>query len=136
MTAEQKEILSDLVRKNRYMQSIGIELLELKEGYARGRLPFSEDIVNPYGSMHGGVLYSLADTIAGLAACTCGRYSSTIDGGLHYLRPAMGTAYVYCEAHVLRQGRQIAVYRAELLDDRGVLLDTGEFTYFMLEEEV
>ncbi|MDE5820243.1 MAG: PaaI family thioesterase [Lachnospiraceae bacterium] len=131
-----KQELKKLVTHNIYAEAMGIELLELRQGYARGRMPYRLENANPYGSLHGGALYSLADIICGLAACTYGYYSSTIEGSMHYVRPALNTRYVICEAHELRQGRQVSVYEARLTNDEGLLLDTAEFSFYMLEKEV
>lgn len=131
-----KQELKKLVTHNIYAEELGIELLTLRQGYARGRMPYRLESANPYGSLHGGVLYSLADIICGLAACTYGQYSSTIEGSMHYVRPALNTRYVICEARELRQGRQVSVYYAELTNDEGLLLDTAEFSFYMLDQEV
>ncbi len=131
-----KQELKKIVTHNIYAEGLGIELLELRQGYARARMPYRLENANPYGSLHGGVLYSLADIICGLAACTYGQYSSTIGGTMHYVRPALNTRYVICEARELRQGRHVSVYQAELTNDEGLLLDMAEFSFYMLEQEV
>lgn len=136
MDDEQKKKLERIITQNAYASHLGIELMELDPGYAKARMRYSIELVNPYGSVHGGVLYSLADIIAGLAACTYGNYSSTIDGTMNFVRPAMNTGYIYCEAFEVRQGRRVSVYRVELRNDEGLLLDTGSFSFYMLEQRV
>ena len=133
MDQTRREKLEKLVEQNEYMKYLGMELLELDLGYAKARIPYSHKLLNPYGYLHGGVLYSLADILAGLAACTYGGDSVTIDGSMNYARPAMNTKYITCEAHEVRQGKHVAVYRVELFNDERLLLDTGTFSFFMME---
>ena len=60
--------LNRLLEKNPFAQLLGMELLEVREGYAYGRMRMDEHFTNIYGGMHGGCSYALADTLAGLAA--------------------------------------------------------------------
>ncbi len=136
MDQKQKENLEKIIEQNEYIKYLGIELMELEHGYAKARIPYSHKLLNPYGYLHGGVLYSLADIVAGLAACTYGAYSTTIDGSMNYVRPAMNSKYITCEAHEVRQGKRVAVYRVELFNDEKLLLDTGTFTFYMMDENV
>jgi len=46
----------------------GIEVLGYGEGWARAQLTVREDMVNGHGICHGGVIFSLADTVF---ACAC-----------------------------------------------------------------
>lgn len=136
MDERQRAKITETLVQNEYVKYLGLELLELGQGYAKARMPYSDKLVNPYGSVHGGVLYSFADIVAGTAACTYGNYSSTIDGSMNFVRPAMNTRYVTCEAFEVRQGRQVSVYRAELFNDDGLLMETGTFTFYMMEQTV
>ena len=92
------------------------------------------DTVN--GAMHGGSLYSMADTIGGVAACMSGFYVVTVSGSMNYLKPAVNTEYVTCEANCVREGRELAVYDLRILNDHGDILENGSFTYFHLNEKV
>ena len=116
------------------MQTLGMELVSLDEGYAKGRMKMADIIKNSYGGVHGGALYSLADTIAGCAACTYGCYVCTVSGNMNYLLPGVNTEYIYCEAKVVRQGMHLAVYDVEITDDFDKVLQTGTFTFYVMNE--
>lgn len=131
-----RQVLQDLVKQNPYMQELKIEILEIERGYVKGRLWVTEKVLNPYGSVHGGCLYSLADITAGLAACTYGVYSSTIDGNMEYILPAIDTQYILCEAKEIRQGMHVSQYEADLYDDKGQLVDKAVFSFYMMNRAV
>ena len=107
-----------------------MELLEVREGYAYGRMRMDEHFTNIYGGMHGGCAYAFADTLAGLAASTYGNYVTTIDGKMNYLEAVKDTGYVYGEAEVQRQGGRIGVYTVKLMDENQRVLVTADFTYY------
>ena len=131
---EVKQKIYEIVDHTTYMQTLGMELVELDEGYAKGRMKMSKTIENPYGGAHGGALYSLADTISGCAACTFGNFVCTVSGNMNYLLPGVNTEYIYCEAKVVRQGMHLAVYDVEITDDSGKVLQTGTFTFYVMSE--
>lgn len=131
-----QETLRSLVKDNPYMKDLKMEILELERGYVKGKLTVTDRVLNPYGSVHGGCLYSLADVMAGLAACTYGLYSSTIDGRMDYILPAIDTGYILCEAREVRQGMHVSQYEALLYDDKGQLVDKASFSFYMMHRAV
>lgn len=131
-----QKALEKMVENNEYMQNLQIEMLEIERGYVKGRLMVSDKVLNPYGSVHGGCLFSLADITAGLAACTYGNYSSTIDGNMEYILPAMDTEYIICEAKEVRQGIHVSQYEACLYDDKEQLVDKATFSFYMMHRPV
>ncbi len=45
-----------VVEKNPFAAQIGIELLEIREGYVRTRVKKKKELENIYGDIHGGCL--------------------------------------------------------------------------------
>ena len=129
----QFEELQKILTRNPFAVGIGMELLEAAQGYARARLRLQPQLLNIYGGMHGGCAFSLADTLAGMAAATYGNHVTTLDASINYMRPVIETQYLYCEARVLKKGAAISVVRTELTDDNGKLLIDGSFTYYHLQ---
>ena len=128
------EDMNEIERKNPFAQHIGMELLEVTEGYALGRIRLAKQYENIYGGMHGGCAYSLADTLSGIAASTYREYVTMLDASMNYLLPVEHTEYVYCKARVLRHGRKITVVRVELLNDEQTLLIDGSFTFYSIRK--
>lgn len=128
-----KEKIIEIARDNEYMRNLGLEFLQIETGYIRGRMPVKPAIINPYGSVHGGALYALADIMAGLTACTGGTFVSTVNGHMSYLKPGMNTAYITCEAKVLHAGKKIITVTVALYNDDEVMLENGTFIFSVLE---
>ena len=64
---EQKlaEIMQEALMKNSYVKFLGIEFMEFRCKHTVARIPYKEQLLNPYGMLHGGSLYSAADIVAG-----------------------------------------------------------------------
>lgn len=136
ISKEVQSALWEQMKKNTYMQELQIEILEIERGYVKGKLSVTDKVLNPYGSVHGGCLFSLADITAGLAACTYGTYASTINGDMEYILPAMHTEYIICEAKEIRQGVHVSQYEALLYDDKEQLIDRADFAFYMMNRPV
>ena len=96
------------------------------------RLEIRRESLNPYGMVHGGALYTLADDAAGAAARGDGRLYVTQYGDLHFLdNRACGT--IRAEGRVRHRGRSTVLIGVDITDEEGKLLATGEFSYFHVD---
>lgn len=87
---------------------------------------------NPYGMVHGGALYTLADDAAGGTAHSDGRHYVTQSGNLHFLdNRAHGT--IRASGRVRHRGRSTVLVAVDITDEAGALLATGEFSYFCVD---
>lgn len=129
---EMKTIVLSEMDKSDFIKNLDLEFDRFDEECAIGKIPFADKFLNPYGTMHGGLLYALADTVAGALACLSGTMCTTIDGNLHYLAPAAGTPYVYCKATRIRNGAHMVYVRVEIYGEDGRVYDDGSFNYFKI----
>lgn len=128
---ENIKFITDAHIGNKYLDILGLEFVELNEKTAIGRIPYKEETLNPYGFVHGGALYSMADITAGYLACIMsGNCMTTATGSLNFIAPAKNTEYIYCHATLIHGGRKLVVVRVEIKNDQGKLLDDGSFTFF------
>ena len=126
------EILKQKLNEQKgYMHFNGIEVTKLEPGYCEARAPMGEEKLNPHGFAHGGYLFTLCDTVAGIAASTGGRGVVGRSADVHYLRPA-GGEYITARARVVRQGRNMAFATVELFDDAGRLAATAGVDMFFV----
>ena len=98
------------------------------------RLDIGPESRNPFGLVHGGALYTLADDAAGGAAHSDGRHYVTQHGDLHFLdNRAHGT--IRAAGRVRHRGRSTVLVDVEITDESGALLATGAFSYFCVDRK-
>jgi len=71
-------------------KALGIEILEVRSGYARLRMSVRPDFLNGHEICHGGLMFTLADSAFAFA---CNSYNiSTVAAGcsIEFLRPVQG----------------------------------------------
>ena len=101
-----KNILDHINQPHQFSYENGIVITQVEPGLARGELTVGPNSVNPHGTVHGGALATLADTVGGCCACSKGGSCVTATSSLEYLRPATGSK-IYCEATPKKLGRSI-----------------------------
>ena len=116
-----------------YHRYLGVELEESGPGHARIAIPTGPSVDGGVaGSVHGGILASLVD-IAMLEAVLPtleegDQPGGTIDLGITYLRPAVGSR-ITVEADVVRRGREIVSTEVSIRDDQQRLCARGRVLY-------
>ena len=119
-----------------FIEYSGIKLISCENGHAEGVIEVKPHHLNPGGALHGGLLFTLMDTIGGFATHSVGVLPTTLTSNINYLRPAVNTKTVTAVADVLKRGKTVTVVRIDLIDDKGVLVASGATNYFDLNDRV
>ena len=118
---------------NRFMQYNHISLAAVEKDFAAVELTVVPESCNPYGLIHGGAIYTLADNATGAAAHSDGRYYVTQTSALHFLRN-QATGTVRASAWVRHRGKSTVLTAVDITGEGGRLLATGEFTFFCVDK--
>lgn len=89
--------LKALLEQDHFASSAGVELLEIKEGYAKARMLVTERHLNAGGVCQGGALFTLADLTFAAVANSRNQLTLSLNANITFLRPAR-KGYVYAEA--------------------------------------
>jgi len=118
-------------------RTMGFRLVEVEPGRAVFECEPGPHLLNPLGTVHGGVALTLIDSAAGCAVHTelpAGTGYTTIETKVNFTRPiAPDGRTVRCEGRVVTRGRQIATAEARLLSADGKILAHGTSTLIILK---
>ena len=121
--------------KNGFMHHNHIEMELVEKDHAVFRLTIRPESKNPYGMVHGGAIYTLADNATGAVAHTDGRNYVTQTSALHLLRnQTSGT--IRANAYLRHRGRSTCLVSVDIVGEGGKLLATGEFTFFCVDKSI
>src|SRR6185503_1273446 len=62
MSTIHQEVVDHMMENDFFSQWLGIEVLEIKEGYSKIKMTVRKEMVNGFGIVHGGIPFSLADS--------------------------------------------------------------------------
>lgn len=116
-----------------FLEEWGFQVESAAEGRCRCLLEIRPTVINPYGSVHGGITFTLADTGMGIAVFTLlapGERTTTVEGSIRYLRQAL-TGRLIAESRVIRRSNHFAITEAEVFDEGGELLSVSGGSYYI-----
>jgi acyl-CoA thioesterase len=101
--------------KNDYFrESLGIRVLEVKDGYSRMSLRISKEHTNFVGYTHGAVLFALADCAFAEAVNFGNKTAVAIQVSMNYLRPTSIGDILTAEATTVSDGKTLVLCRVTI----------------------
>jgi acyl-CoA thioesterase len=115
---------------NHFGDLIGLEFTDLENGVSHCHIEAKESHLNPHRVVHGGVIYSLADTGMGGALFSSldpGQRCATLEIKISYLQ-FVTSGTLSCESKVVQKSRRFGFTESEVFnDERLVAKATGTF---------
>ena len=112
---------------------LGIEKAIITEDSFSVVMEAGDRHLNAFGSVHGGILYTLCDQASGAYFIYKHQKGIGMDGSIHYYRPAIKGDVLTATAYERKSGKRACVYFVELKNQDGKLLADGLFTAMCLE---
>ncbi len=101
-----------------YAQLIGMRIVTAEAGIGRATIAVDERLQHPQMIVHGGVIFTLADTAMSMAVLSLyppGTRVSTIEAKINFLAPTR-TGELLAEATIVHQGRSTSVVEATVFN--------------------
>ena len=115
-----------------FIKANNYNVLKVENNYCEMEALITETSINHLKIAHGGFIFGVADTAAGIAAMTDGQNVVTIDSNINYFKPAIGTK-ITAIAKLLKSGKTISVYEVIMNNEENELLAKATITYFKLQ---
>ena len=118
-----EELQRKLAKDTPYFEYLGIEIVEVGEGYAKLQLDFGDHLTHPFGYLHGGAIASLADSAGVNAVLTLLREDEkplTLEMKINYFVPVRNMV-IYAEGKVVHKGKRFAVADVDVKSVNGEL---------------
>jgi acyl-CoA thioesterase len=115
---------------------LGIKIEEVKDGFARLSMKAETKHMQMYGTVHGGVLATLADSAAAWAIFGKDNVKGnpvTVEMKINYLKPVC-SGKVVAEARNVHEGSRIFVSDVEVRNE-GKLVAKSLVTYYMVKDD-
>tara|TARA_A100001037_G_scaffold55269_1_gene47546 strand:+ start:747 stop:1100 length:354 start_codon:yes stop_codon:yes gene_type:complete len=104
---------------------MGIQILEIQQGYAQLKMKVAEWMVQGHEVCHGGFLFTLADTAMAYASNSYGPAHVALSASLDFLRPANKGDILIAEAIEKNRTRSTGFYCVSVSNQEKKLV--GEF---------
>lgn len=129
-----QKIIDERNRSSDFATNAGIRILQIEDGYACGELIIKKSHKNPVNAVHGGAIFTIADMVGASAIAFCGHKVVTLDGNINFLNAAINVEKLVGEARIIKRGKTTIVANVDVTDEKGTLIASTTFTYYVLKK--
>ena len=80
-----REIVNKMFDKDAFSQWLGIEIVDVSEGYCQLKMKVRKEMLNGFHIAHGGIAYSLADSALAFASNSHGKKSLSVETSISHM---------------------------------------------------
>ena len=81
---QSEKIVDTMYQNDAFSQWLGIEVVEVKDGYCKLNMTVRKEMLNGFHIAHGGIAYSLADSALAFASNSHGRKSLSVETSISH----------------------------------------------------
>lgn len=124
------EVVMKMYSEDKFSAWLGLGIEEVGLGFCKLHFQIREDMLNGFQSVHGGILFSAADSALAFAAATHGSISVAVEVAISFTRPAKVGDLLTVEARELHKGNKIAVYDIRTYNQQSELVTVFKGTVY------
>lgn len=122
------------IEKEPFGKKFGLKLKDVREGYAKVEMLFTQDMENMFGMAHGGAIFSLIDAAFEVASNSHGTMAVALNMNINYLASPEKGSMLTAEAREINRTKKTAAYEIHATDDTGKLLASCQSLVYRLEK--
>ena len=105
-----QDVVNHMMENDYFSQWMGVEVIEIKEGYSKIKMAIRKEMVNGFGIVHGGIPFSLADSAFAFACNSRNNLSVALDVTISFMKAVNTGDVLTAEAKEIHNGRSTGVY--------------------------
>ncbi|MEQ1796627.1 MAG: hydroxyphenylacetyl-CoA thioesterase PaaI [Lacibacter sp.] len=117
-----QQVVAHMMQNDLFSQWLGIEVIEIKEGYSKIKMTVRKEMINGFGIVHGGVAFSLADSAFAFACNNRNNLSVALDTSINFLKPIHVDDRLTAEAKELHNGKSTGLYHISIYNQNDHLV--------------
>jgi acyl-CoA thioesterase len=125
-----------MLEKDLFSQWLGIEVLEIKEGYAKTKMIIRKEMINGLGIVHGGIAFSLADSTFAFACNNRNNLSVALDTAINFLKPVHVEDVLTAETKEMHNGKSTGLYQITVSNQNDHIVAVFKGTCFRTNKKL
>jgi acyl-CoA thioesterase len=124
------DVVAKMMKDDLFSQWLGIEVVEVREGYSKIKMAVRTEMINGFGIVHGGVAFSLSDSAFAFACNNRNVLSVALDTSINFTKPVHVGDVLTAEAKELHNGRSTGLYHITITNQNGHVVALFKGTCF------
>ena len=114
---------------------LNIEVFEIEEGRARGKLTVKREHTNVFGNAHGGILFAFADHVGGACGNSLGKVSVLVESSIQYMKGVSEGETLFAEALLIHKGKKIGRIDIKICRENGELIALMHSVFYIKSDD-
>jgi len=111
------KIVNKMYDQDAFSQWLGIEIVDVSEGYCQLKMKVRKEMLNGFHIAHGGIAYSLADSALAFASNSHGRKSLSVETSISHMVSIKAGDMLTAMTKELSRSDKIGVYLITITND-------------------
>ena len=124
-------VLTTMLAKDNFTKWLGIVVDEYRLGYCRLHYTVKEEMLNGFGTVHGGILFSAADSAFAFACNSHGKLSVALDANISFISSVKEGETLTVEAKEIHIGNKTGFYDVITTNNSGSIVAVFKGTSYI-----
>ena len=134
MKQDLTETTKNILKKYKgFITANNYKIIKVEENYCELEGIITDTSTNHLGTVHGGYIFGLADSAAGIAAMTDGRIAVTLSANINYIKAA-NTSKLKAIAKCIKNSKKISFFEIDVYDEEENIIAQSNINYYYIEK--
>ena len=129
-------VVAHMMKHDLFSQWLGIEVLEIKDGYSKIKMTVRKEMINGFGIVHGGIAFSLADSCFAFACNNRNILSVALDTAINFTKPVHVGDNLTAEAKEIHNGQSTGLYHITISNQKDHVVAIFKGTCFRTNKQL
>ena len=123
-------VVAHMMKYDLFSQWLGIDIVDIKEGYSKIKMTVRKEMINGFGIVHGGIAFSLADSTFAFACNNRNNLSVALDTSINFTKPVHVEDVLTAEAKEIHNGKSTGLYQVSIINQKNHVVAIFKGTCF------
>jgi acyl-CoA thioesterase len=129
-----KNVVDKMMATDYFSQWMGVELIEIKQGYSKIKMRLRKEMLNGFGIAHGGITFAFADSAFAFACNSDGKITLALDVSVSFPKAVKENDVLIAEAKQVNKTNRTSLYLVEVKNQKEELVALFKGTCFRTEK--
>lgn len=130
-----RKVVKKMMNGDAFSQWLGIEVLEITEGFCKLQMKVRDEMTNGFNIAHGGISYSLADSCLAFAANSDGIKSLSIETSISHTKKVESGDILTATSKGIDNTNKTAMYDISITNQDNIEIAHFKGTVYRTEKE-
>ena len=131
-----QQVVSHMMEHDGFSQWLGIEVLDIADGYSKIKMTVRKEMINGFGIVHGGVAFALSDSAFAFACNNRNILSVALDTSINFMKPVHVGDTLIAETKEMHNGKSTGLYQVTVTNQHEYVVALFKGTCFRTNKKL